>query len=149
MHSHIYLDSNVFIYAFEGDPDEVQYLLTFFEFLQLRSGLATTSELTLAELFASTREDYRTIRVVYENLLIGEEFIGLYPVTRSILLETADLRRLHRLKLPDAIHIITAVQAGCQYFVSADRDSRRLPSGLIRIQPTADGVQTLMESLRA
>jgi predicted nucleic acid-binding protein len=145
----IYLDTDVFIYAFEGDPDEVQYLLAFFEFLQLHEDIAMTSELTLAELFASTRKHHQTSRTVYENLLIGEEFIELRPITRSILIETADLRRRLRLKLPDAIHVVTAVQGKCRYFLSADRDSRRLPDPMIHIRPDAKGIRGLMESLRA
>jgi len=145
----IYLDTNVFIYAFEGDPNEVRHLLIFFEFLQFHDGLAMTSELTLAELFASSREHHHSRRIVYENLLIGEEFIELRPVTRSILIETADLRKQHRLKLPDAIHVVTALQGQCRYFLSADRDGRRLPGEMMHVQPTAEGIQNVMESLRA
>jgi predicted nucleic acid-binding protein len=144
-----YLDTNVFIYAFEGDPIEVEHLLVFFEFLQSEPSAATTSELTLAELFASTNPNHPAHRVTYEKLLLDQKFIELRAITRSVLIAAADFRKEKRLKLADAIHVATAVESECRYFVSADKDLQRLPGGLIHIRPTAEDIAVLLDSLRA
>ena len=48
--------------------------------------------------------------------------VDLKPITREILLQTADLRSIINYKLPDAIHIVTATEAGCAYFGSYKDD---------------------------
>ena len=141
----VYLDTNVFIYAFEGNPSEVGHLLVFFEFLQSKVSAAMTSELTLAELFASTRPNHLVDRIVYEKLLLGQEFIELRAITRSVLIEAADFRRENKLKLADAIHVATAAQSKCRYFVSADKALKRLPVEMIHIRPTVEGVANILE----
>jgi predicted nucleic acid-binding protein len=146
----IYLDTNVFILAFEGDPERYPYLRHFFNILAHRQGSAITSELTLAEVLAPHRSVGREESTIfYQNLLVESGFIDLRPVTRSVLVQTAELRKHFRHKLPDAIHIVTSLQAGYRYFVSADKDGGRLPSELIHAMPDAASVGMWMDALRA
>jgi predicted nucleic acid-binding protein len=155
----VYPDTNVFIRAFETSPEEVQELQNAFAFMKhtfmrhIRN-LAVTSELTLAELFApSWTKDGTPMapstvkRRFYLNLIIWSGFIDLRPVTRAILIETADLRSHARVKLPDAIHIVTAIKAGCAYFMSNDRDTRHLPEGIKQLSPDPPGIRALMDAL--
>jgi predicted nucleic acid-binding protein len=51
------------------------------------------------------------------------------PVERAILLRAARLRCELHLKLPDAIHVASAVAAGCDLFLSNDH-RLRVPDGM-------------------
>lgn len=135
----IYLDSNAFIYAIEGAGESSSQLHSLFAVLRHRAEPAYTSEFTLAEVLPKANVVQRRN---YLTLILHSGLFSLLPVTRDLLIETADYRRnLVRPsreargsmpKLPDAIHIVTAVQAGCDTFVSSDRDLK-LPLGIVRI----------------
>lgn len=150
----VYLDTNVFIRAFEGVPEEARHLRTLFEALRAHPKIAVTSELTLAELLAPERRKRArdaTVQIkrrFYLNLIVWNGFIDLQGTTRDVWLETADLRRKVHLKLPDAVHIVTAIRARCGYFMSDDRRIK-LPQDMILLQPNEKGVAVVTESLRA
>ncbi len=80
--------------------------------------------------------------------LIHDRFFDLRPVSRDIIIETSRLRAYMNLKLPDAIHVVTTIRAGCRYFLSNDRDMSNGPVGLQRIKPDADGIAILLQDLR-
>jgi predicted nucleic acid-binding protein len=133
----IYFDANAFIYAVEG-ADEISVLLrSLFEALRRQASYACTSELTLAEVLPKTYQ-----RRNYLTLILHSGLFDLLPVTRDILIETADYRKFIKRpsfetraampKLPDAIHVVTAMHAGCNTFVSFDR-GLKLPVGLDRV----------------
>ena len=149
----VYLDTNVFIRAFEGPPDEAKDFQEFFEALHQNRSYSVTSELTLAELLApADRKEAVPLhmkRRFYLDLIVWSGFIDLQPVTRSILCETADLCKVAKHKLPDAIHIVTAIRAGCKLFMSSHGDAKRLPNSMTRLRPDNQGVQTVLNALRA
>jgi predicted nucleic acid-binding protein len=146
----IYLETNVFIMAVEGTRDAAAPAKELIEALRERRGLAVTSEITLAEVLAPPqRPDALPLHVkrrVYLDLLVWSGFISLISISRSLLMETADLRSVTRLKLPDAIHVVTAIQRQCCYFVSADKGIRT-PAGMTRIAPDAAGVAEILRVL--
>ncbi len=142
----VYLDTNVFIYAFEGNPEEWGHLQSFFEFAG-GQGAFVTSELTLAEILAPNLSGGLDQQAFYQNLLIWSGIIALYPVTRDILIETVDVRKRCRLKLPDAIHVATGLIAGCEFFVSHDKQANRTPPEMTHIDPTIAGIRDLVERL--
>jgi predicted nucleic acid-binding protein len=146
------LDTNVFIRAFEGTPDEAKDFQELFKALRQNRSFSVTSELTLAELLAPAdckeAVPLHIKRRFYLNLIVWNGFIDLRPVTRSILCETADLRRVAKHKLPDAIHIVTAIRAGCTLFMSSDGDAKRLPRSMTRLQADKQGIQRVFDVLR-
>src|ERR1700730_6920607 len=80
----VYLDTNVFIQAFEGRSKDVQHLRTAFAFMHQNRNLAVTSELTLAELLAPSqtkkgRPARPNKRDFYLNLIVWNDFIDLRP----------------------------------------------------------------------
>jgi len=150
----VYLDTNVFIRAYESDPGEAEDLKVVFNLLRHNRNLAVTSELTLAELLAPSGQRHGqparpSKKEFYLDLLLGYRFIDLYPVTTKILIATAELRKSSPTKLPDAIHVVTAIETRCAFFLSSDHGTRRLPEGLIHLLPDEAGIRTLMEALRA
>jgi predicted nucleic acid-binding protein len=147
----IYLEANVFIYAVEGTGDVSEEPKRLLAALRKHPGRAVTSELTLAEVLApTTRPDAlapELKRSAYLDLLVESGFIGLVAVTRTILLETVSLRSAMRMKLADAIHLASAVHAKSQFFVSRDRDFRRLPEGMSWVAPDEGGVAQVLQNL--
>jgi hypothetical protein len=92
----------------------------------------------------------------YLDLIVWSGIINLQPVTRSILLEIVKYRRFfatRRLgkprrmpKLPDAIHVVTAMQAKCTHFLSADA-ALKLPTPLQHVKPDRAGIMTVIRQL--
>jgi predicted nucleic acid-binding protein len=149
----VYLDTNVFIHGLEGSDLEAAPIQALFRGLRDFPGASVTSELTLAELLApATRPGALHINQkekLYLDLIVGGGFVILYPVTRDVLISSGHLRLTHSQKLPDAIHVVTAYETGCRYFMSYDKDGKKLPFGLCHIRPDDKGVATVLDSLRA
>lgn len=148
----IYIDSNVFIYAVEGTGETAAPAKKLLAHIRdRRPGHAVTSELTIAEVLSpSKRADALPLSIkkrLYLDLLIWSGVIRLVPVTRSILIETADLRAANNIKLPDAIHIVTAIHQRCRFIVSADVQFRRLPAGMRRVAPDEAGIESLLKEI--
>jgi predicted nucleic acid-binding protein len=153
-HPVVYLDTNPFIYLVEGS-DEIAYPVErLMKLLRSKPGLGATSELTIAEVLpkAPTPNHRRS----YMNLILWGKILKLLPVSRGVLIETAYYRRkaVRRRddgstsfpKLPDAIHIVTAIRSGCRFILS--RDNRlRLPRGLRQFTSDPVGIADLMREL--
>lgn len=83
---------------------------------------AVTSELTLAEALVKPLEiDRQDIADLYIELIQSSDHLIVIPIDRSILVDAAHDRARLGIKLPDAIHVATAVVVGCQIFLSNDR----------------------------
>jgi predicted nucleic acid-binding protein len=149
----VYFDSNAFIYAIEGVDEIAAQLHSLFTALRHRAQPACTSEFTLAEVLPKANVIQRRS---YFTLILHGGLFNLLPVTRDILIETADYRRsLARPsfdvrgsmpKLPDAVHVVTAIHAGCNTFVSFDR-GLKLPVGMDRVGHDEDRLLKLVQEL--
>jgi predicted nucleic acid-binding protein len=149
----VYVDANPFIYFVEGEDAVANRLRPFFELLRRRPGTAATSELTLAEVLPKARPDARRS---YLNLIVWSNLFHLQPVTREILIDTADFRRTsmrtlangQRImpKLPDAIHVVTAARIRCRAILSAD-SGLKVPSGISVFEPDEAGVAKLLQEI--
>ena len=142
----VYLDANVFIDALEGEQAAAQPAEEFLRHLRAYPRVAITSELTLAEILARPeRERLLPLKRAYLNLIVSNRFIELKSVTRRVLLDSAKYRAVHTpgLKLPDAIHLVTAGQSRCQLFVSRDTGINP-PVGMTRISADVSALATLL-----
>ena len=129
----IYLDTNVFIYAVEGVAEHAAFIDKMFLLLDAGELIATTSELTLAEVLTKPFELSRTAVVdICQEMLVPSHWLSMVPVSRNILVEAARLRAALKIRLPDAIHLCSAAEVGCTAFVSNDR-RLKMPSGLTHV----------------
>ena len=149
----VYLDAMAFIFAIEGEPSVSEPVKALFDILRRRPGNGVTSELTLAEVLAGSEGSrIPPIRRAYFDLIVWSKFLDLLPVDRVLLCESADLRFMHReahgrrLKLPDAIHLVTAIRKRCRYFISADKGIK-LPVEMTKVLPDADGIAEILRAL--
>jgi len=62
----------------------------------------------------------------YVEMLINSNGIDLIPVSIAIARHAAQLRARHNLRTPDAIHVATALEAGCQAFLTDDLGLKRV-----------------------
>jgi predicted nucleic acid-binding protein len=148
-----YIDANPFMYAIEGDDNVSRPIKEFFDLLREQPGIAVTSELTLAEVLPKATPD---VRRNYFNLIVWSRIFDLRPVTREILIETADYRRAtatllpdKRSKmahLPDAIHMVNAIQSGCKKVLSMD-SGLKVPQGVTVIEPNQAGLSLLARDI--
>jgi predicted nucleic acid-binding protein len=124
----IYLDANFFIYALEEVAPWAGLAKEVLTLLDRGRCTAVTSELSLAECLVKPLELGRTeIAQSYLDLLKDRRSLAVVPISRALLIEAAKLRAFARVKLPDAIHAVTALQRGCSSFLT--NDSRlKIPS---------------------
>lgn len=120
-----YLDANVFIYAIEANPTFVEQVTALFEHIAGTESSAITSELTLAECLVKpfTDQDEQS-QLQYESHIRSSELLQVMPVSRQVLVDAARLRANHKNKLPDTIHLVTALSQKCSYFVTNDAKIR-------------------------
>jgi predicted nucleic acid-binding protein len=124
----VYVDSNVLIYAVEGVPATAGPAKELIRFLRTQRGLMFTSEIALAEVLAPSKRrgawPPAAKRRAYLDLLVWSGAVNLIPVTRDILIRPADLRKATPLKLPDAIHLVSAIHAKCEFLVTGTLTSK-------------------------
>lgn len=127
-----YLDTNLFIYAVEGYEPEETFLRELFAALERGEFAAVASELTLAEVLVQPLALGRAdIAATYDELLRPSERLAVVPVDRAILVEAARQRAVFGVRMPDAIHVATALASGCSVFLTNDR-RLKLPPGIRR-----------------
>jgi len=146
-----YLDANIFIFFFQGDPTVSGRVKVLFDSLRDNPGSGVTSELTLAEVMAaSDRPLVPALKREYLDLIVWGNFISLVPVSRDVLYASVDLRAAHKvasgkkLDLPDAIHLATAIQKNCQFFVSGD-ERITPPIGMRRASPLVGSLDEVLK----
>jgi predicted nucleic acid-binding protein len=119
----VYLDANVFITAFEhggAGSDHAWWIIRAIETGDIEAG---TSEITLAEVLVKPLERGQSDLVgAYEKMISPGSRFEVMPVRRDILVGAAGLRaRRNSLRLPDAVHVVTAQALACRFFVSGGR----------------------------
>jgi predicted nucleic acid-binding protein len=96
----VYLDSNVFIEAFEGRGRLAELLRRLLRTLDNPSSASprlVTSELTAAELLVKPLElDRQDLVQVYDNWTISNPYLEVIPVVRNILKDAARLKRTYK-----------------------------------------------------
>jgi predicted nucleic acid-binding protein len=139
-----YLDANIFIYAIEGSADIANPLRRLFDLFRAGRGIGVTSELTLAEVLPKASDVQRQN---YLNIIVWSRIFDLRPVSRDILIETAEYRENAGMsKLPDAIHVVTAIRAGCRTVLSADL-RLKLPEGYSVLPPATENLARVIREL--
>jgi predicted nucleic acid-binding protein len=148
----VYVDANPFMYALEGAEDLAAALRELFAGFRQGLGIAVISELTLAEVLPKRKILDRH----FLDLLVWSKIFDLRPITRDVLIETAEYRRISATKLPDgrlalpklpdAIHVVTAIRSQCGIFPSSDTRIK-LPQGMKLVNADRAGIEALTREL--
>ncbi|MER0239140.1 type II toxin-antitoxin system VapC family toxin [Fulvimarina sp. MAC8] len=115
----LYLHTNIFIAGVEqAGPRAIRL----FDPIAAGSVKVVTSEITLSETLVKPLELLREeVALIYTRFFADDTGVESIPVSRSILLRSAEIRARAGGKLPDAIHVATAPDSGCEIVVSNDR----------------------------
>ncbi|MFT7661448.1 MAG: putative nucleic acid-binding protein [Gammaproteobacteria bacterium] len=116
-----YLDTNIFIYLFEDHPKYQKQISKLIEHLDSIDCQLITSDITLAECLVKPYSDKDTDSVeLYKENLQSSDFLQMISVTREILIKASYLRASLRNKMPDSIHVATALLEECDIFIGND-----------------------------
>lgn len=118
----IYLDTNIFIYAFEEAGQRSNLLAQLFSVSSRSAACFVTSELSLSELLVKPYRQADDVMIdQYEGFILTSDWLEVLPVARPTLAYAVVLRSQNKgLKLPDAIHLSTAIGASCSHFLTGD-----------------------------
>jgi predicted nucleic acid-binding protein len=118
----VYVDTNVLIRGMERTDDGAGEVGRMMDLAETGKLTLVTSELTLSELLVGPlRSGDALLAGDYEALLTHERRFDLAVISRSILIASAHIRANSSARLPDSVHVATAVQGGCDFIVSYDR----------------------------
>jgi predicted nucleic acid-binding protein len=117
----VYVDSNVWIYLVEGNPLYVDAARRMIQSLQTSDARPVTSELTFAEcIWKPSKNDDTALLKIYSDLFSSGE-VELTDLNGDICRLAATKGSKTGLKLLDAIHYVTALEAGCRFLVTSDK----------------------------
>ncbi len=132
----VYFDTNVFIYLIEGFAELRATLLDIRDSILHGEAEIVTSELTICEALVAPFRSNNSAHVAgYRRFIEESGAFELRPTSRETYVRASLYRAQMGLKTPDAIHVATALEAGCVVFVTNDK-SIRAPAGLQILQLT-------------
>jgi predicted nucleic acid-binding protein len=119
--SRVYVDSNIFIYFLELNPEYFIKAQEFFDHIDAVGARLLTNEYTLAEcIYQPSRSANFSLVAMYESLFEKEGEVELLGLDGALAKRAAFVGGDLGLKLADAIHFMSALEAGCDFFVTAD-----------------------------
>jgi predicted nucleic acid-binding protein len=117
----VYLDTNVIIAITENQSEIGEGQKRLIKSFLNKETHGMTSEITLAEcLVRPVRELNQALIELYLELLTAGSDLFIAGIDTNVLIEAANVRARHKIKLPDAIHISTAKLSNCTNFVTND-----------------------------
>ena len=137
----VYFDTNIFIYLLEHHPDLGEVCLSIVQSAVDKELDGYSGELVLAELLVKPLKDNnaRAVQAV-KDLFTNDTRIELLPHTKTAFITAAHLRANYKIKLPDALHIATAVENHMDIFLSNDREIPSIPEITVLNLPLAQRV---------
>ena len=122
----MYIDTNVLIYSVERVEPYRALLAPLWERAQAGELEIVSSESIVIEALVKPLRERNAALVRFLLDMFDADEIRLVPATRSHWEHGARIRSDTGLKTADALHAATAVQAGCEIFITNDADFRRI-----------------------
>lgn len=126
-HSRVYIDTNVIIYLVEANDDFYNQVRMIFEIIQNADAKILTSEMTKSEcLDKPLRNNDSALVANYHRFFANS---GLDFLVHTVAQSNRAAHEAERLKLQlnDAIHYLSALEAGCNYFITSDKTFKSGP----------------------
>ena len=124
----VYVDANAIIYSVERVEPYRGLLVPMWE--EARAGRFTlvSSELVVLETLIKPLRDGNTrLEMLFRSILAAAE-MNLIPAALATWEDAARIRAETGLAASDALHAATALQTGCELFITNDTDFRRVQS---------------------
>jgi len=121
----LYLDANILIYFVEGKDDLGDLAALIFAEADAIGAELVTSEISIVEcLRGPFKTDHPRLVATWRDLFRNRDLIALTPVLASILDDAAHIGAEFGLKTIDAIHVASALSAGCEALLTNDQGMR-------------------------
>jgi predicted nucleic acid-binding protein len=121
----VYLDSNVLIYLLDANPTYLSRVERLLSMTSAGAFRATTGDLTVTEILVRPLASGDQDAVSRIAGFLDSGLVDVRSHTREDFEMAARVRAAHRTSIPDALHVATAVNAGCTVLVTNDA---RMPS---------------------
>lgn len=117
----VYLDTNVFVYFLDRNPDYFPVVAPIIEAIESGLIIGYTGDAAIAEtLVKPYQTDNLALAASFKAFFRTEDFLSIQPHDAETFDLAAQLRAKRGLKFIDALHYATAIQAGCKFFVTND-----------------------------
>lgn len=113
------LDSNIFIYNLEENPQFIKFTDIIFQKLSSNKLKAATSIISLIEILSYPKTDSVVEKIT--NDFLNTPNLLVLEINREVALEAARIRREYKYRLPDSIQLATALITKAQVFVTNDQ----------------------------
>lgn len=121
------LDTSPFIFFTERNARYNSRVRPIFELIAQGSISGWTSVITLSEVLVHPLIDgHARLADEYRRLLLRTANLTSVDVSRTIAEGAAEFRARYRLRTPDALQLVTAIQVGCDAFVTNDQTFKRV-----------------------
>jgi predicted nucleic acid-binding protein len=121
------LDTSPVIYLIERHPRYAALVATIFREMLDHGRRGVTSFITLTEVLVQPiRRMDAELANTYRRFLIYSDYLDVVPITESAAVLAAAMRASYGLKLPDALQLAVAREAGCEAFLTNDLTLRRV-----------------------
>jgi uncharacterized protein len=129
----IYLDSNVVIYLVEQPPVWGPKVAARVATLRADGDKMAVSDLTRLECRVNPLAVNDTGRLAQFTAFFGSSDVQVFALTASVCDRAASVRAQHRFKLADALHLASAVEAGCDRFLTNDIRLSSFPDIVVEV----------------
>lgn len=120
--SKLAFDTSPIIYFVEANPSYDKLVSNIFSRIAAGELEGWTSVITLSEVLVQPIVTGRAdLQRAYRDLLLSSSNFHTVPITARVAESAAGVRAVYGLRLPDAIQVAFALDAGCQAMVCNDR----------------------------
>ena len=116
----VYFDTNCVIYFVERKPIWLAKVVARIASLRAAKDELVVGDLTRAECLVGPFKNADSAMEACYRAFFTDPDIRVLPMTAAVCERAARLRALHSFKLPDALHLATALESGCGRFLTAD-----------------------------
>lgn len=117
----VYLDTNVFVYFLDRNPDYFPVVAPLIEAIDSGLIIGYTGDAAIAETLVKPYQTGNLALVAsFKAFFSTEDFLSIQPHDAETFDLAAQLRAGRGLKFIDALHYATAIRAGCKFFVTND-----------------------------
>lgn len=121
------VDTAPYIYYVENHPTYANKVDAIFQVVEAQSIEIKTSAITLTEtLMKPIQASDQPLIDTYHELLTETDYVELVSITPELAEKAAHLRARYNLRTPDALHLVTAIESGCDAFLTNDLGLKRV-----------------------
>ena len=117
----VYIDANLFIYFLDRHDTYFEPVSRIFQACIQREMFATTGDAAVAEVMVGPyRQDNPALAARFKRFFAQKNFLSVVAHERDVFDAAAMLVARKRLKFIDALHVATALHAGCPFLITND-----------------------------